>query len=85
MVPGRRERVETCAGVVQVVQVDVTAYPHITERFNIRVIPTRLIFQCGVAVEFNVGLVPNRFIVETVYKAIGTASRLKPVNASQQR
>ena len=46
-VPGLRESVESCAGVVQVVQVGVTAYPHIAERFNIRVIPTRVIFQCG--------------------------------------
>ena len=71
--------------MVQVVQVEVTAYPHITERFHIRVIPTWVIFQCGVPVAFNGGLVPHRFIVETVYKAIGTASRLKLVNASQQR
>jgi hypothetical protein len=44
-----KEIVEISAAAVQIVHVDVTAYPHITECVKIRVIPTWLIFAfpCG--------------------------------------
>ena len=75
IIPRLREIVEAFAGEVQPVRVDVTAHPSLRERFKIRVIPTLLVFQHGLPVGFIVGLAPSRFIIETLRKATGAASR----------
>jgi thioredoxin-like negative regulator of GroEL len=72
------------AGRVHAIQVDVSAYPHIAERFNVRIIPTLLIFKHGVPVEFIVGLVPRRFIRQTIRRAIGAVSRCSAVEGTGQ-
>jgi thioredoxin 1 len=59
------------AGHLRVVQVNIAAHPELAARFKIRVVPTLLIFESGVPVEFSVGIVPEHYICETVRKALG--------------
>ena len=61
---------EAFAGRLRVVQVDTSADPELAARFKIRAVPTMLIFNKGVPVEFIVGTVPSRFVFETVCKAL---------------
>jgi thioredoxin-like negative regulator of GroEL len=76
MVPLLGQLAEAFAGRLQVVQVNISAHPELAARFKIRAVPTLLIFKQGVPVEFIVGTVPSRFIVETVCKALGVSPRL---------
>jgi thioredoxin-like negative regulator of GroEL len=46
-----RDIVQTFAGCVQAVQLDITAHPYLMEHFRIQVIPTWLLFRRGVPVE----------------------------------
>ena len=64
--PAHSDIAVDAAGRLQAVQADVSVYPHIAERFKVRVIPTLSIFKHGVPVEFVVGLVPHRFIRQTI-------------------
>ncbi len=84
MAPALSDIAAEAAGRLQAVQVDVSVYPHIAERFKVRVIPTLLIFKHGVPVEFVVGLVPRRFIRQTIRRAIGAVSRLSAVEEAGQ-
>ena len=61
---------EAFAGRLRVVQVNISADPEVAARFKIRAVPTMLIFNKGVPVEFIVGTVPSRFVFETVCKAL---------------
>jgi thioredoxin-like negative regulator of GroEL len=56
--------------------VNIAANSELAARFKIRAVPTLLLFQQGVPVEFIVGTVPSRFIFETVCKALGISPRL---------
>ena len=67
---------EAFAGRLRVVQVNLSANPELAARFKVRAVPTLLIFKKGVPVEFIVGTVPSRFVVETVCKALGGPTRL---------
>jgi thioredoxin-like negative regulator of GroEL len=82
--PALRDIAAEAAGRLQAVQVDVSVYPQIAERFKVRVIPTLLIFKHGVPVEFVVGLVPSRFIRQTIRRAIGAVSRHRAVEEGEQ-
>jgi thioredoxin-like negative regulator of GroEL len=57
------------------IKVDVSVSPPIAEYFKVRIIPTLLIFKHGVSVKFVMGLVPSRFIVQTIRRAIGAVSK----------
>jgi thioredoxin 1 len=59
------------AGHLRVVQVNIAAHPKLAARFKIRVVPTLLIFEGGVPVEFSVGIVPEHYLFEMVRKALG--------------
>ena len=59
------------AGQIRAGQVDVVAYPRLAECFKIRLLPTVLIFEHGLPLEFIVGLTPGRFILEIVSKIVG--------------
>jgi thioredoxin len=67
---------EAFAGRLRVVQVDISADPELAVRFKVRAVPTLLIFKGGVLVEFIVGTVPSRFVLETVCKALNVPTRL---------
>ena len=69
-----REVVDTLGARLRVVHVDLTTYPELAVRFKIRVIPTRLLFTHGVLTEFIVGLIPTRFLVETLSAALGVCA-----------
>ena len=84
MPPALSDIAAEAAGRLQAVQVDVSVYPHIAERFKVRVIPTLLIFKHGVPVEFIVGLVPRRFIRHTIRRAIGAVSKRSAVEEAGQ-
>lgn len=71
MLPLLSRLAEVFAGQLQVVQVNIAAHPGLAARFKIRAVPTLLLFKNGVPVEFIVGIVPARFIFETVRKALG--------------
>ncbi len=62
------------AGHLQVVRVNIAAHPELAARFKIRVVPTVLIFERGVPVEFIVGIVPEHFLFETVQKVLDVGS-----------
>ena len=62
MAPTLSDIAAEATGQLQAIQIDVSVYPQIAERFKVRIIPTLLIFKHGVPVEFIVGLVPSRFI-----------------------
>jgi thioredoxin 1 len=85
MVPLLGQIAEAFAGQLRVVRVNISADPDLAARFKIRAVPTLLIFQNGVPVEFIVGAVPTRFIFEILCKTIGAsgkvtnAGRNKPV------
>ena len=59
------------SGHLRVVQVNIAAHPELAARFKIRVVPTLLIFEGGVLLEFIVGIVPEHFLFERVRKAVG--------------
>lgn len=59
------------AGHLRVVQVDIATHPELAARFKIRVVPTLLIFEGGVPLEFIVGIVPEHYMFERVRKAVG--------------
>lgn len=59
------------AGHLRVVQVNIAAHPELAARFKIRVVPTLLIFEGGVPLEFIVGIVPEHYLFERVRKAVG--------------
>ena len=71
MVPPYGRLAEAFAGHVRVVAVNIVTHPELAARYKIRVVPTLLVFKGGVPVEFIVGTVPNRFVLETVEKALG--------------
>ena len=56
---------------LRVVQVNIAAHPELAARFKIRVVPTLLIFEGGVVVEFSVGIIPEHYLFEIVRKALG--------------
>ena len=58
------------AGHLRVVQVNIAAHPELAARFKIRVVPTLLIFEGGVPVEFSVGIIPEHYLFEMVRKAL---------------
>jgi thioredoxin 1 len=74
MMPLLGQLAEAFAGRLRVVQVNISAGPELAARFKIRAVPTLLIFKKGVPVEFIVGTVPSRFVVETVCKTLGMSS-----------
>jgi thioredoxin 1 len=76
MVPLLGQLAEAFAERLRVVQVNIAANSELAARFKIRAVPTLLLFQQGVPVEFIVGTVPSRFIFETVCKALGISPRL---------
>ena len=76
MVPVLDQLTEKFGGRLRVVQVNISADHELAARFKIRAVPTLLIFKNGVPVEFIVGTVPPRFIVETVCKTLGISPRL---------
>jgi thioredoxin-like negative regulator of GroEL len=59
------------AGYLRVVQVNTAAHPELAARFKIRVVPTLLIFEDGVPVEFSVGIIPEHYLFEMVRKTLG--------------
>ena len=59
------------AGHLRVVDVNIASYPALAARFKIRIVPTLLIFEGGIPVEFSVGLVPEHYIFEMVRKVLG--------------
>jgi thioredoxin 1 len=63
-------------GRLRVVQVNTASDPELAARFKIRAVSTLLIFKQGVPIEFIVGTVPSRFIVETVCNTLGISPRL---------
>lgn len=71
MLPLLSKLAEVFTGHLRVVQVNIAAHPELAARFKIRAVPTLLIFKNGVPVEFIVGIVPARFIFETVRKTLG--------------
>jgi thioredoxin 1 len=73
MVPLLGQLAEMFSGRLRVVQVNISTNPELAARFRIRAVPTLLIFKNGVPLEFIVGTVPTRFIIETVCKALGIA------------
>jgi thioredoxin 1 len=75
MVPLLGQLAEAFAGRLRVVQVNISTNPALAARFKIRAVPTLLIFNKGVPVEFIVGTVPSRFIFETVCNTLGVAPR----------
>ena len=75
MVPVLDQLTTRFGGRLRVVQVNLSADHKLAMRFKIRAVPTLLIFKNGVPVEFIVGTVPPRFIVETVYKTLGISPR----------
>jgi thioredoxin-like negative regulator of GroEL len=83
MVPLLGQVAETLGGRLRVVQVNISADPELAARFKIRAVPTLLIFKHGVPVEFIVGTVPPRFIVETVCKALDVAPRTTRVRQTR--
>jgi thioredoxin-like negative regulator of GroEL len=70
-----------------VAQVNIAAHPDLAARFKIRAVPTYLIFKGGVPIEFIVGIVPDRFVFETVCKALGlcteTATKKRSKSAAR--
>jgi thioredoxin 1 len=76
MVPVLDQLTETFGGRLRAVQVNISADHELAARFKIRAVPTLLIFKNGVPVEFIVGTVPPRFIVETVCKTLGISPRV---------
>jgi thioredoxin 1 len=76
MVPLLDRLIETFRGRLLVVRVNISADHELAARFKIRAVPTLLIFKNGVPVEFIVGTVPPRFIVETVCKTLGISPRM---------
>lgn len=76
MVPLLGQLAETFGGRLRVVQVNISTDSELAARFKIRAVPTLLIFKNGVPVEFIVGAVPPRFILETVCKTLGTSPRV---------
>jgi thioredoxin-like negative regulator of GroEL len=76
MIPLLGQLAEAFAGRLRVVQGNISADPELAARFKIRAVPTLLIFNKGVPVEFIVGTVPSRFVVETVCKTLGVSPRL---------
>jgi thioredoxin 1 len=83
MVPLLGQLAKTLGGRLRVVQVNISANPELAARFKIRAVPTLLIFKNGVPVEFIVGTVPPRFIVETVCKTLGVAPRAMRVRQTR--
>ena len=75
MVPLLGHLAEMFGGRIRVVQVNTSTNPELAARFRIRAVPTLLIFKNGVPLEFIVGTVPTRFILETVCKTLGIAPR----------
>jgi thioredoxin-like negative regulator of GroEL len=59
------------AGHLRVVQVNIAAHLELAARFKIRVVPTLLLFEGGVPVEFSVGIIPEHYLFEMVGKALG--------------
>jgi thioredoxin-like negative regulator of GroEL len=58
------------AGHLRVVRVNIAAHPELAARFKIRVVPTLLIFEGRVPVEFSVGIIPEHYLFEMVRKAL---------------
>jgi thioredoxin len=73
MMPLLGQLAEAFAGRLRVVQVNISAGPELAARFKIRAVPTLLIFQKGIPIEFIVGTVPSRFVFETVCKTLGVS------------
>ena len=76
LAPASRELVDIFGARLRVVHVDLATYPDLAERFKIRVIPTWLLFMHGVLTEFIVGMIPTRFLVETLSTALGVRVNL---------
>lgn len=78
---------EAFSGHLRVAQVNIAAHPDLAARFKIRAVPTYLIFKGGVPIEFIVGIVPDRFVFETVCKALGlcteTATKKRSKSAAR--
>lgn len=76
MIPLLGQLAEAFAGRLRIVQVNIAADLELAARFKIRAVPTLLIFKKGVPVEFIVGTVPSRFVLETVCKTLSVSPRL---------
>jgi thioredoxin-like negative regulator of GroEL len=76
LAPASRELVDIFGARLHVVHVDLATYPDLAVRFKIRVIPTLLLFMHGVLTEFIVGMIPTRFLVETLSTALGVRANL---------
>jgi thioredoxin 1 len=64
------------AGYLRVLQVNIASHPELAARFKIRVVPTLLIFEGGVPVEFSVGIIPEHYLFEIVRKAVGGSTEI---------
>jgi thioredoxin-like negative regulator of GroEL len=71
LAPASRTLVDIFGAQLRVVHVDLETYPELAARFKIRVIPTMLLFTHGVLTEFMVGMLPTRFVVETLSATVG--------------
>ena len=71
MIPLLGQLAQSFIGRLRIVQVNIATHPGLARRFKIRAVPTLLIFKNGVPIEFIVGTVPSRFILETVAKTLG--------------
>jgi thioredoxin-like negative regulator of GroEL len=59
------------------VRVDIATYPQLAARFKIRVIPTLPLFNHGLPIEFIIGTIPIRFVIETLSKTPGVCYKHK--------
>ena len=59
------------AGKVKVGKLDVDSEPNTAQRFNVRSIPTILVFKDGSLVETVVGAVPKATLVDALEKHLG--------------
>jgi thioredoxin 1 len=73
MIPLLGQLAETFVGRLRVVQVNISTDPELARRFKIRAVPTLLIFKKGIPIEFIVGTVPSRFVLETVAKILAVS------------
>ena len=79
-----RKLAKASAGRLRVVRVNIAAHPELAARYKIRVVPTLLIFENGVPIEFIVGIVPEHYIFETVRKALGVGVETPKARGAQR-
>jgi thioredoxin 1 len=62
-------------GALHVLRVNVLTNPDLVARFSIRVVPTLLFFKMGAPVEFIVGPVPTRSMLDMACKIVGVKQK----------